>query len=90
MVETFAHDANARNLTPEQMALIQEGMIASWGGYNLIGTRDQIVDGLAAMSRAGLDGILLSWPRFEQDMRRFQAETYPLLQQAGLRDFVAN
>ena len=90
VVETFAHDANARNLTPEQMTLIQEGMIASWGGYNLIGTRDQIVDGLAAMSRAGLDGILLSWPRFEQDMRRFQAETYPLLQQAGLRDFVAN
>ncbi len=88
VVETFALDVNARELTPERMRPIQEGMIASWGGYNLIGTREQIVDGLIALSRTGLDGVLLCWPRFEEDMRRFQAETYPLLQQAGLRDFV--
>ncbi len=88
VVDMFALDVNARNLSPEKLKPIQEGMIASWGGYNLIGTREQIVDGLAALSRAGLDGVLLCWPRFEQDMRRFQAETYPLLLEAGLRDIL--
>jgi hypothetical protein len=28
---------------------------------------------------------LLSWPRFEEGMREFKTETYPLLVQAGLR-----
>jgi alkanesulfonate monooxygenase SsuD/methylene tetrahydromethanopterin reductase-like flavin-dependent oxidoreductase (luciferase family) len=68
---------------------MQEAMIASWGGFNLIGTRDQIVDGLERMSRTGLDGVLLCWPRFEEGMREFRDVTYPLLQQAGLRDFTA-
>lgn len=37
--------------------------------------------------RAGLDGVLLAWPCFEQGMREFRDVAYPLLQQAGLRDF---
>jgi hypothetical protein len=35
----------------------------------------------------GVDGIILCWPRFEQGMREFRDVTYPLLVQAGLRDF---
>jgi dimethylsulfone monooxygenase len=53
----------------------------------LIGTKEQVVDGLQALSPAGLDGVLLCWPRFEQGMREFRDVTYPLVRQAGLRDF---
>jgi hypothetical protein len=28
---------------------------------------------------------VLTWPRYVDDMKRFQVETFPLLQQAGLR-----
>ena len=63
-----------------------EMMVGSWGGFPLIGTKEQIVDGLANLAKVGVDGVLLSWPRYEQDMRLFRDETYPLLQQAGLRD----
>jgi alkanesulfonate monooxygenase SsuD/methylene tetrahydromethanopterin reductase-like flavin-dependent oxidoreductase (luciferase family) len=42
---------------------------------------------LQALSRAGLDGVLLAFPRFEYGMREFREVTYPLLQQMGLRDF---
>jgi hypothetical protein len=28
---------------------------------------------------------LLSWPRYVEDMRQFKAETFLLVQQAGLR-----
>ena len=41
---------------------------------------------LAALSRMGLDGVLLSWPRFEAGMREFRDMTLPLVKQAGLRD----
>jgi FMNH2-dependent dimethyl sulfone monooxygenase len=87
VVETFALDANARNLDAERMKSMQRAMIASWGGYNLIGTKEQIVDGLEHMARTGLDGLILCWPRFEAGMREFRDVTYPLLKQAGLRDF---
>ena len=37
-----------------------EMMISGWGGFPLIGTKEQIVDGLATLSKIGLDGVLLS------------------------------
>ena len=87
-VETFMLDVNARNLPADRKRVMQEALIAGWGGYNLIGTREQIVDGLATLSRAGIDGVILCWPRFEQGMREFRDVTYPLLKQAGLRDSI--
>jgi hypothetical protein len=38
------------------------------------------------LSKIGLDGVLLSWPRYIDGMREFRDVTYPLLKQAGLRD----
>jgi dimethylsulfone monooxygenase len=63
-----------------------EMMISGWGGFPLIGTREQIVDGLLTLSKIGLDGVLLSWPRYVEGMREFREATYPLLKQTGLRD----
>jgi dimethylsulfone monooxygenase len=59
--------------------------IAGWAGYPIVGTAEQIVDRLAELVGVGLDGVLLSFPRYVQDMRRFQEEVHPLLVQAGLR-----
>ena len=44
-----------------------------------------MVDGLAVLARAGFDGIVLTWPRYIEGMQQFKAETFPLVQQAGLR-----
>jgi len=88
VVDTFMLEVNARNIPPERIKPMQEMFIAGWGGYQLVGTKEQIVDGLTMLSRAGLDGILLAWPRFEEGMREFRDVTYPLLLQAGLRDFL--
>jgi dimethylsulfone monooxygenase len=87
VVDTFMLEVNARNIPPERIKPMQEMFIAGWGGYQLIGTKEQVVDRLAMLSRAGLDGVLLCWPRFEAGMREFRDVTYPLLKQAGLRDF---
>ena len=70
---------------PEQLKAMKMHFIAGWGGYPLIGTPEQIVDGLATMSKFGVDGVVVSWPRYIDDMRTFQRTTLPLLKQAGLR-----
>ncbi len=88
VVNTMASEINERDYPPERRKAMAEMFIAGWGGFPLIGTKEQIVDGLRMMSRLGLDGVLLSWPRFEQGMREFRDVTYPLVKQAGLREFL--
>ena len=61
-----------------------EMMISGWGGFPLIGTKEQIVDGLLTLSKIGLDGVLLSWPRYIEGMREFRDVTYPLRQAGGI------
>jgi alkanesulfonate monooxygenase SsuD/methylene tetrahydromethanopterin reductase-like flavin-dependent oxidoreductase (luciferase family) len=88
MMEVFAADINQRNVPPERIKAMQEAFIQGWGSVPIIGTKEQIVDTLSALSRAGLDGVLVVFPRYEAGMREFRDVTYPLLCQAGLRDFV--
>ena len=76
---------NAKTFPPEAMENLKQYFIAGWGSYPLIGTKEQVVDGLKTLSAMGLDGVLLSWPRYEAGMREFKDATYPLLVQAGLR-----
>jgi alkanesulfonate monooxygenase SsuD/methylene tetrahydromethanopterin reductase-like flavin-dependent oxidoreductase (luciferase family) len=83
LVETMI--ANAKTLPPPVLAEMKKHFIAGWGGYPLIGTPEQIVDGLVRMSKMGLDGTLLNWPRYIEDQRWFKDKVYPLVQQAGLR-----
>jgi FMNH2-dependent dimethyl sulfone monooxygenase len=87
MVETFSLDINQRNVTPERIKPLQEAFIQGWGGLPVVGTKEQVVDTLSTLSKAGLDGLLVAFPRYEQGMREFRDVTYPLLKQAGLRDF---
>jgi alkanesulfonate monooxygenase SsuD/methylene tetrahydromethanopterin reductase-like flavin-dependent oxidoreductase (luciferase family) len=70
------------------MKPLQEAFIQGWGGLPIVGTREQVVDTLATLSKAGLDGLLVAFPRYEEGLRDFRDKTYPLLQQAGLRDFL--
>jgi len=64
---------------------IMERFIAGGTGYPLIGTSEQIVDGLDRLCSLGLDGVLLTWPQFQHGIARFRDEVHPLLLQAGLR-----
>jgi alkanesulfonate monooxygenase SsuD/methylene tetrahydromethanopterin reductase-like flavin-dependent oxidoreductase (luciferase family) len=88
MVEIFSLETNKRNVSPERIRPLQEAFIQGWGGLPVVGTREQVVDTLATLSKAGLDGLLVAFPRYEDGLRDFRDKTYPLLQQAGLRDFI--
>ena len=71
-------------LEPERVKSLKEFFMAGYGGFKIIGTKEQIVDGLQHLSDLGFDGTLLSWANYIDGMREFQDVTYPLVQQAGL------
>jgi alkanesulfonate monooxygenase SsuD/methylene tetrahydromethanopterin reductase-like flavin-dependent oxidoreductase (luciferase family) len=85
VIDTMGAEINKRDYPEERRNAMAEMMISGWGGFPLIGTKEQIVDGLATLSKIGLDGVLLSWPRYIDGMREFRDVTYPLVVQAGLR-----
>jgi len=76
---------NAMSNDPATLQDMKFHFIAGWGGFPIVGTKEHTVDTLDALTKAGLDGVLLSFPRYIEDMGRFQEQTYPLLVEAGLR-----
>jgi alkanesulfonate monooxygenase SsuD/methylene tetrahydromethanopterin reductase-like flavin-dependent oxidoreductase (luciferase family) len=60
-------------------------MIAGFWALPIIGSPDQIAEKLVALHRAGLDGIALSWPDYQEGLGQLEHEILPLLVQAGVR-----
>jgi len=73
-------------LPPAVMDEFKFHFIAGWGGYPLGGTPEQIVDTTAMLSRAGLDGVVLSWVDYIGELEQWIADVLPLMEQAGLRE----
>jgi alkanesulfonate monooxygenase SsuD/methylene tetrahydromethanopterin reductase-like flavin-dependent oxidoreductase (luciferase family) len=76
---------NAQTMPPDVALALKAHFIAGWAGYPIVGTKEKVVDELATLSRAGFDGVILSWAKYVEQMREFQEVTYPLVVQAGLR-----
>src|SRR3981189_1912905 len=60
------------------------GGSGAWGGYPLVGTPAQIVEELIALTKTGLDGVVLSWVNYHDEMRQWIAEVLPLIEPGGL------
>jgi len=56
------------------------------GNIQMIGTPEQIVDGMLRLKAAGCDGVQVNFFDFEPDMEFFGDRILPLMQQAGLRN----
>ena len=61
-------------------------LMLGWGGYPLVGTPDQIADQLLGLSRDGVDGLVISWVNYREELPQFVAEILPRLEQAGVRE----
>jgi len=51
----------------------------------LVGTPEQVVEGMQGLHAAGLDGLALSWVDYEEGIAQYDEQLRPLLEQAGLR-----
>ena len=72
-------------MSPELYERMKARLVAGWGGYPLVGTPAQIVEELIALTKTGLDGVVLSWVHYHDEMRQWIAEVLPLIEPAGLR-----
>jgi alkanesulfonate monooxygenase SsuD/methylene tetrahydromethanopterin reductase-like flavin-dependent oxidoreductase (luciferase family) len=63
-----------------------ESLIAGAAATRLIGTPEQIVEGLLTMSDTGLDGVTLSWVDYASGIEQYEQLILPLLESAGLRE----
>ena len=74
---SFGDEKTVRNLASR--------FVAGWGGYQLIGTPEQVVDQMLELKQLGIDGIVLSWLDYYEEMKYFGEKVLPLMREAGLR-----
>ncbi len=63
----------------------RDRFISGWGGVELVGTPEQIIERLSLIAETGYDGTLLMFPIWEAGLAQFRDKVMPLLEQAGLR-----
>ncbi len=71
-------------LNSERLVFMRSRMAAG-AGYPLVGTAQKIAEELAAISRAGIDGVIMTWLNYIDGVKRFARDVLPLLEQGGLR-----
>jgi alkanesulfonate monooxygenase SsuD/methylene tetrahydromethanopterin reductase-like flavin-dependent oxidoreductase (luciferase family) len=62
-----------------------ERIMSGFFGQHLVGTPEQIVEKMAQLSDAGLDGLALSWVDYHEGVAQYQKKILPLLIERGLR-----
>ena len=77
-VELDALDADARDAFLERF-------VAGAASRPIVGTPEQVVDALASIRRAGIDGVLLGMVDYVEELPYFERRVLPLMKQHGLR-----
>lgn len=78
----FAH---AQSFPRDVMDLLRERFAMGHGGYPLIGTPEQVADGICAMHAAGFSGTTLSFVDYVEEFPYFRDNVLPILEARGLR-----
>ena len=78
----FAH---AQSFPHDLLALIWDRMAMGHGGVPLVGTPEQVAEGLIALHRAGFGGTTLSFVDYAGEFPYFRDTVLPLLEAAGIR-----
>ncbi len=77
--------ANTELMPPAVMQAMRQRFAAGAGGFPLVGTARTIADRLGMLSRAGIDGALLTWVDYDAGISDLTRDVLPLLEHAGLR-----
>jgi dimethylsulfone monooxygenase len=77
--------ANAQSFPHDLLALIRDRMAAGHGGFPLVGTPEQVADGICALAEAGFKGTTLSFVHYVKEFPYFRDTVLPILEARGLR-----
>jgi alkanesulfonate monooxygenase SsuD/methylene tetrahydromethanopterin reductase-like flavin-dependent oxidoreductase (luciferase family) len=78
--------ARLRSLPADERKAQLHNMVA--GSFNmqiLVGTPEQILDRLINLSKAGVDGLNMTFVNYQDELARVIGQVIPLVEQAGLR-----
>ena len=75
----------SETLEPSVMDAFRFHFKAGHGGYPLVGTPESVVEDLVRLKAMGVDGVLLSWLDYEEELQQWVEEVLPLMESAGLR-----
>jgi dimethylsulfone monooxygenase len=79
--------AQIDQLPPHEAAAKKREMVfSSFRMQPLVGSPTRIAEQIIALSRAGLDGLNLTFVNYQDELRRFVTAVLPLLEEAGLRE----
>ena len=78
--ENYSYGSNK-----EEIRAMGERFIAGWGGYPLVGTPEQVVEKMVAIADIGIEGFILSWLDYYEELKYFGEKVMPLMRQADLR-----
>lgn len=78
----FAH---AQSFPHDLLALIRDRMAAGHGGFPLVGTPEQVADGITALHEAGFRGTTLSFVDYAEEFPYFRDNVLPILEARGVR-----
>jgi alkanesulfonate monooxygenase SsuD/methylene tetrahydromethanopterin reductase-like flavin-dependent oxidoreductase (luciferase family) len=78
---------NSQSADWESIAMqkIQEAMIGGFFSLPMVGTPDQVTELILELHEAGMDGVALSWPDYDEGLTQMEELLIPRLEQAGVR-----
>jgi len=82
MAERAINSQTMSTATQEAMML---RVAAAAGGVVVVGDADKVTDELAVLSEVGIDGLLIGYVDFEDDLTRLTKDVLPRLEDRGLR-----
>ncbi|KAH8651392.1 luciferase-like protein [Xylariales sp. PMI_506] len=77
--------AHAQSFPHDVLVAIRHRMAVGRGGYMLVGTPEQVADGILKLHQAGFSGTTLSFVDYVKEFPYFRDNVLPLLEIAGIR-----
>jgi alkanesulfonate monooxygenase SsuD/methylene tetrahydromethanopterin reductase-like flavin-dependent oxidoreductase (luciferase family) len=78
----FAH---AQSFPHDLLALIRDRMAAGHGGFPLVGTPEQVAQGIISLHEAGFKGTTISFVDYAEEFPYFRDTVLPILEARGIR-----
>ena len=76
---------NSQSALGEGWTAMAANLIAGYGAIPLVGTPEQVVEGMGKFADAGLDGITITWVDYHAGLEQFDQVLRPMLIDAGIR-----
>jgi len=64
---------------------LSERFVGGWGGYPLVGTPEQVVEGMQQLNQAGMGGMIMGMIDPNEELPAFRDQVLPLMVEAGIR-----